>query len=57
MIITQFYNGEARSPYDGIDATDNLDVHTRIGTAQCQKALASESTTPNEPFTIMFKIS
>jgi len=48
MIITQFYNGEARSPYDGIDATDNLDVHTRIGTAQCQKALASESTTPNE---------
>lgn len=48
MILQTFYQGEGRSKYDGYEALDNLDVHSQIGTAQCQKALASESTTPNE---------
>lgn len=45
-----FYNGEGVSPEDqnGFDATQNIDVHTNTGTAQCQLALVSESTTPNE---------
>ena len=48
MILGTFYNGEGRSKYDGYDSIVNADVHSQIGTLQCQKALASESTTPNE---------
>lgn len=48
MILNAFYKGEARSPYDGFESMDNLDVHSRIGTAKCQLALVSESTVPNE---------
>jgi len=45
-----WYKGEGKSKYDqnGFDDTSNIDVHTEIGSARCQYALASESTTPNE---------
>lgn len=49
-IFGEFYKGETRSKYDqqGLDDTSNLDIHSELGSAQCQLALASESTTPNE---------
>ena len=49
-IYAEFYKGENKSKYEqsGFDATDNLDVHSEIGTAKAQLALASESSTPNE---------
>jgi len=46
--LKDFYKGEGQSKYDGWDATQNLDVHSQIGTAQCQFALVEDSTTPNE---------
>jgi hypothetical protein len=50
-IYNKFYAGEAKSRFDqeGFDSTDNLDVHTELGSARCQLALALESSTPNEP--------
>jgi len=51
MIFDKFYNGEGQSKYDqtGLDDTTNLDVHSVIGSAQCQLALILESATPTEP--------
>jgi hypothetical protein len=46
--LKDFYLGEGQSKYDGWDATQNLDVHSTIGTAQCQLGMAEDSTTPNE---------
>lgn len=46
--LRDFYKGNAQSKYDGWDASSNLDVHSQLGTAQCQLSLVSESTTPNE---------
>lgn len=51
MIFGKFYAGEGKSKYDqtGLDDTANVDVHSSIGSAQCQLALVLESSTPNEP--------
>lgn len=47
--LRDFYKGNAQSKYDGWDASSNLDVHSQLGTAQCQLATTTDSTTPNEP--------
>jgi len=46
-----FYRGVGKSKYDqtGFDDTTNLDVHSSIGSAQCQLDLVLESATPTEP--------
>lgn len=46
----RFSAGNSRSSYDesGFDATSNIDVHSQLGTAQAQLALAVDSATPNE---------
>jgi hypothetical protein len=51
MIFDKFYNGQGKSKYDqtGFDNLVNVDVHSEQGALKCQLALASESTTPNEP--------
>jgi len=51
MIFNKFYNGEGFSKYDqsGFDDSANVDVHSNIGSAQCQLALVLESATPTEP--------
>lgn len=49
--LPPFYKGESgKGAYDqqGYNATANLDVHSQLGTATSQVAIASESTTPNE---------
>ena len=46
--LDEFYKGNGQSKYSGWEATQNLDVHSQFGTAQCQLALVSDSTTPNE---------
>jgi len=49
-IYSSFQNGESNSKYEqgGFDALVCADIHAQIGTLQCQLALVSESTTPNE---------
>lgn len=48
--LPQYYKGEGKGLYDqnGYYATENLDIHSQLGTATCQVSLAQESTTPNE---------
>lgn len=48
--LPNYYRGEGKGKYDqnSYYATSNLDVHSQLGTATAQVALASESTTPNE---------
>ena len=46
--LKDWYLGEGASKYEGWDSTQNLDVHSQIGTAQCQFATTEDSTTPNE---------
>ena len=51
MILSDFWKGESRSKYDqeGYDNTTNLDVHTEIGSARCQRALKSDGNVVTEP--------
>lgn len=50
ITYSKFYKGEGKSRFDqeGFDSTDNLDVHTELGSARCQYALSQESSTPSE---------
>lgn len=51
-VYSKFIYGENRSKSDqtGFYSITNADVHTELGLLQNNLALASESTTPNEPF-------
>lgn len=50
-VLPPFYKGESgKGSYDtlGYSVTENLDVHSQLGTTTCQVSIASESTTPNQ---------
>lgn len=50
MIFGSFHTGQslAKSQQDKFYTLKNVDAFTSLGNAQCQNALASDSTTPNE---------
>ena len=50
MIFGSFHTGQslAKSQQDKFYTMKNVDAFTNLGNAQCQNALVSDSTTPNE---------
>ncbi len=50
MLIGNFHNGQSlsRSEQDKLFTMKNVEVFADLGNAQCQYALVSDSTTPNE---------